>query len=149
MVEYDKNGKSVFQFNVPNGARAGGKLPNGQIVCLTQQNLCIRLDASGKELKNFAVSPINNALGAVDLTPQNTILVPHSDQTLKEYDLDGKVVWQIKSPGGTITTASRILNGHTLIVCNNNAVFEVDRAGRVVWEYRAQPGYQLFRARQR
>ncbi|HYV37310.1 MAG TPA: HEAT repeat domain-containing protein [Gemmataceae bacterium] len=151
VMEVDKTGKNVLTIQIPNGARAAIKMANGQIICITQQNIVLQLDATGKELKRFTVNqPSNNAYGALDVTPKGTVLLSHNDNTIREYDLDGKTLWQAKSPGGNITSATRSANGHTLVACGNtNTIYELDAAGRVVWEYRSPPGFQPFRARQR
>ncbi len=150
LVELDKAGKSILTIQVQGGGRAALKLPNGHIVCLTGQNTCIRLDATGKEIGRFPLqSSHNNAYGAIDVTAKGNVIVPHDDNVIREYDAAGKVVWSAKAPAGNINSATRLANGHTLIACLNVGVFELDNAGRVVWEYRSPPGFQPFRARQR
>jgi HEAT repeat protein len=149
MMEVDKGGKTVLSFNVQGGTRAAYKAPNGQILCLTHNSICIRLDPNGKELKRFTMNRTNNFTSGIDITPKGTILVAQNDNTVMEYDQDGKVVWQAKTSPNP-TTASRLANGHTLVCSYNvSSVTELDQSGRVVWEYKAPPGNNAFRARQR
>jgi HEAT repeat protein len=147
VVEVDRTGKTVFTVNVTGGCHAAHKMPSGQIVCLGQQGVCIRLDAAGKEIKRFPLATQLQFWGGIDVTSKGHPLVAHSDNTVKEYDLNGKVVWQAN--GNSITSATRLANGNTLIASYTGQVVEVDHAGRVVWEYRAQQGYHPFRARKR
>src|SRR5262249_41092663 len=119
-----------------------------QMVCLTNQAFCIRLDAAGKEVKRFPLLRIGQFTSGIDVTPRGHILVSQSDNTVTEYDLDGKVVWQAKS--NMNTSATRLPNGHTLVASHQGqSVVELDGGGRVVWEYKAPPGHGPFRARQR
>lgn len=62
-------------------------------------------------------------------------LVPHLiDQVVREYDRDGKTVWEVKTPNWPFT-AIRLDNGNTLIGCTRgNLVIEVDRNGKTVWQ---------------
>ncbi|HYV37946.1 MAG TPA: HEAT repeat domain-containing protein, partial [Gemmataceae bacterium] len=148
IMEVDRAGKTVLSFNVPGGVQAACKTANGNIICLTQNGQCIRMDATGKELKRFALQRTNNWTSGVEVTPKGNILVAQSDNMITEYDPEGKVVWQAKAPSNT--SATRLINGHTLVASyNNQTVTELDGNGRVVWEYRAPAGYHPFRARQR
>lgn len=67
-----------------------------------------------------------------------------------EYDPQGKAVTSIPAPGGP-HSAVRLANGHTLIACGDMKseagprVFEVDAAGKTVWELKNGdlPGIRL------
>jgi hypothetical protein len=59
---------------------------------------------------------------------------------VREYDPDGKVVWQVAAPGGPHSVV-RLPNGNTLIASADRdgapaRVFEVTPEGRTVWEVR-------------
>lgn len=75
-------------------------------------------------------------------------LVCHEgDNTIREYDPTGKVVWSYKldlngkprtdghqGHGAEVFNAVRLRNGNTMVAGgNNNRVFEVDRSGKTVW----------------
>ena len=69
-------------------------------------------------------------------------LVTHyGEQVVREYDAKGAVVASIPAPGGP-HSAIRLADGNTLIACGDlksergPRVFEVDPAGRTVWEVR-------------
>ena len=72
--------------------------------------------------------------------PNGHYLVPQ-DKTVREYDAEGKVVWERKSPESPLDNRSfcclRNAAGHTLISLTvGNHVIEVDPAGKIVWELR-------------
>jgi hypothetical protein len=65
-------------------------------------------------------------------------LVTHyGEQKVREYDPQGKQVWEAAAPGGPHSVA-RLPNGHTLIstgdIGKDPRLIEVDRAAQVVWE---------------
>jgi HEAT repeat protein len=149
LLEVDKAGAVLFSRVLPEQLVAGYKTPAGQIICITQQGICIRLDAAGKEIKRFTVSQQGfAAVGNIDVTPKGNILVVELN-AVKEYNPDGKVVWQAKTPA-TNQSATRLSNGNTLVSSYSSAtVTELDGQGRLVWEYQSPPGYHPYRARQR
>jgi outer membrane protein assembly factor BamB len=62
-------------------------------------------------------------------------LVPQLlDKVVREYNADGKIVWETKTPDMPFT-AIRLDDGHTLIGCTlGNLVIEVDKTGKIVWQ---------------
>jgi len=62
-----------------------------------------------------------------------------------EYDAKGNVVWQAALPEPI--TAVRLANGHTLVTfMTKKQGVEVDREGKVVWDYSAKTRVtRLFR----
>jgi outer membrane protein assembly factor BamB len=65
-----------------------------------------------------------------------------------EFDLEGNRLWKAPAPG--IGTATMVRNGHVVVSSYyDGTVVELDRAGAVVWQYRAPAGYNPFLARQR
>jgi hypothetical protein len=170
MMEVDQTGKTVATFNNPADAgnpggaavfaaslpliRAAHKMPNGQILCLLSNDTCVRLDATGKEIKRFAVplfggttavvAQVPNYAGNIDVTAKGHLIVLRNDNTVAEYDPDGNVVWQVKAAGNR---ATRLANGNTLIASQSGGLVELDQAGQTVWQYQSPPGYQAVRAR--
>lgn len=77
-------------------------------------------------------------------------LVTHyREQVVREYDAEGKVVREIPARGGPHSVV-RLPNGNTLIACGDAVkdgarVFEVDGAGRAIWEIKHDelPGIRL------
>jgi hypothetical protein len=62
-----------------------------------------------------------------------------------EVDRAGKTTWEYSAPGACY--ASRLPDGHTLVVTNRAGLLEVDRAGKTVWNL-AMPT-ALWRAHRR
>jgi hypothetical protein len=72
--------------------------------------------------------------------PNGHYLVPQ-EKKVREYDAQGKVVWQRQNPESSLDNRSfcclRNAAGHTLISLTvGNHIIEVDAAGKVVWELR-------------
>jgi hypothetical protein len=72
--------------------------------------------------------------------PNGHYLVPQ-EKTVREYDAQGKVVWERQNPESPLDNRSfcclRNAAGHTLISLTvGNHIIEVDAAGKVVWELR-------------
>ena len=72
--------------------------------------------------------------------PNGHYLVPQ-EKTVREYDAQGKVVWERQNPESSLDNRSfcclRNAAGHTLISLTvGNHIIEVDPAGKIVWELR-------------
>jgi hypothetical protein len=147
--ELDRNGKELY--NHPRPAFdiiCGKKLRNGHITYVTNQGLCVRMDANGKELKTIRVPPIQVYNGYVDMLANDHVLVPlYGNNRVAEYNAEGKIVWE-----ATLTlpmSARRLANGNTLVTCvNPSRVVELDRNGKVIWENK-EPIRQPTRADRR
>jgi hypothetical protein len=81
--------------------------------------------------------------------PNGHYLVAHyGEEMVREYDATGKIVRSIPAQGGP-HSAARLPNGNTVITCGDRPggarVFEVDPAGRVVWQVQGDdlPGISL------
>ncbi len=114
----------------------------------------IEVDKDRKIVKQFplAVSKPNahSDTRLVRKLENGNYLVAHeADQVVKEYDADGKVIWEYKVPlfdkqpagghgpeawGGKCFSATRRANGNTLISTGNgHSVIEVTPAKEIVW----------------
>ncbi len=131
-LEVDRTGKEITRITRPlSDVMSAWRLPDGQIVCLTNRSMYLRLDRTGKELKSFRLQGVSNF--GNDLLPNGNVLVPLSWQNkVTEYDPSGKVVWEasVVQP----MAATRLANGHTLISCQQwpAKIIEVDRTGKQV-----------------
>jgi HEAT repeat protein len=146
--EVDKAGKEVSVINRPQGdIMAAYKTRDGQIVALTGQGTCIRMDATGKELKSFGIGG-NVNLGGLELLANGRILVAmQNNNKVVEFDQDGKSVWEasVAMP----SSACRLPNGNTLVASYNQMkLLELDRAGKVVSETTTQ-GIRPWKVRRR
>ncbi len=67
-------------------------------------------------------------------------LVPQlGEEVVREYDADGSVAWEFKSPEGKDAlpfTVVRLSNGRTLVTLTHiNTVVEVDKNGKIAWQF--------------
>ena len=134
-MEIDRDGKEVASHAVPGGINAARKLRTGEVAYVTLAGRCVRLDAAGKEVANFEVSP-TSPTGNMDLLPNGHVLLAnYSGGKVTEFDEKGKEVWAatVQRP----TSVARLANGHVL-VCSltGQCVIELDRDGK---EVRKQP----------
>ncbi len=135
LVEVDRTGREVFNYPRAGADIAcGRKLRNGHIAFITQQGLCVRLDANGKELRTIRTPPLQYYGGYIDLLPNDHVVAAqYQASKVVEYDASGKAVWEasIAYP----LSARRLPGGTTLVVGSNpHRVVEIDKAGKVVWE---------------
>jgi hypothetical protein len=133
VVEVNRAGKEVFTYSRPtNDLVSARKTREGQLLCLSNQGVCFRVDASGKELQSYRVQGVSNFGNA--LLDNGGAVVPISWQNrVVEHDRDGRVVWeaQVIQP----TSACRLANGHTLVASPQGPrVVELDRKGKQVAE---------------
>ncbi len=139
LLEVDRSGKEVL--TIPRTAHdvmAARKLRDGQIVMVSNQGYCVRLDAAGKESKRFNIQNMGGT-NYIDITSKGHVLIPQQwNNKVFEYNADGKLVWEgnIHQP----MAASRLPNGHTLVSSQMwpCKVFELDKTGKVVWEYQTE-----------
>jgi PQQ-like domain len=148
VLEVDRAGQEVFTRNFPGTMLFGAaKTRNGEIFCFLQGGTCVRLDAAGKEIKNFPSGRNSQHTSGIDVLPSGRILITQPNlNTVAEVDAEGKTYRVIDAPG--VTTASGLANGHILAASFDNRILvELDRTGKVIWEYK--DGYHQFRARRR
>jgi HEAT repeat protein len=145
VMEFDAAGKTALDIKI-NEPLAACKTPDGQIIYLTDNGTCVRLDTAGKEVKRFISGQNNSTACVLDLTSRGGILVVKAGQNaVEEFDLQGKSLGQITAVGH----GTAVRNGHVIIAnYYNGNVAELDRAGRVVWQYQVS-GYNPFLARMR
>jgi HEAT repeat protein len=137
LLEVDRTGKDVLALNQQGQDVVSAiKVRNGQIYLVTMTGQFKRLDATGKELKTFAVGPVHS-YAAIDVLPSGRVLVPqYNNNKVVEFDTDGKAIWEatVQQP----TAPVRLPNGHTLVACRDaQVVVELDRSGKQIWQYKA------------
>ncbi len=144
VAEYDRNGKQVLMVNNLGNLTAGYKAKNGHIFCIANGQ-CLRLDATGKKIHTFNSGGNPSWVSGIDLLANGRILITLPNK-VSEFDADGKLTLEVNIV--QVTTATGLPNGNILAGCHNTRrVLEVDRKGRVVWEYTA--AQSPFRARGR
>jgi hypothetical protein len=147
VMEVDREGKAVFSKAIPGGVAAAAKGRDGVIVCLTNNNQCLRMAADGKELNAFPSNRGGGWTSGIDLLPNGNILISQpNEQMVTEVNPEGKSMWTAKAPG--VTSATHLPDGHVLVAGQGTkTVTELDREGKTVWEFKNDFG--VFRARRR
>ncbi len=146
VVDHDK--KEVFRYNRPNNDIASvTRMRDGGFVFVTNIGTCVRLDATGKEVKSFQIGGRPRVFCGIEGMPDGKVLIPVMiGNKVMEYDADGKNTWSANFANAT--SASRLPNGNTLVASfNQQKVVELDNTGKSVWEFQSD-GW-VWRARRR
>jgi hypothetical protein len=138
LFEVDRDGTVVFSYTRPRGERfmRAAKLPDGDVVCVTEDRHFVRLDPAGREKASFLVRVATSG-GRIDVLPDGRVLVPEwANDRVVECDAAGK---ELRSfPVAQPIVALRLANGNTLVTSmRERRAVEFDPAGKEVWEYRA------------
>ncbi len=148
LMEVDRSGNEVFSINRPNhDIIMARRMRDGQIVAVTNQAQCIRMDASGKQMKIFGVQMAwQNGL---DILENGHVLIPATWMNkVLEYDAEGKVVSDVNSMQPMC--AARLRNGNLLVGPQvwPAKIIETDPSGKQVSEIGNLPQI-AFRVRTR
>jgi HEAT repeat protein len=148
LVEVDRGGHEVLSIDRPqNDVVMARRMRDGQIILVSTNRVCSRMDATGKELKSFTLQMVWQHNG-VDILPNGNVLVPAQWMNrVTEYDTEGKTVFDatVMQP----TAACRMPNGNVLVAPQQwpSKVVELDPTGKQVSEYTT--ANYVFRIRQR
>ncbi|HEY7327491.1 MAG TPA: HEAT repeat domain-containing protein [Gemmataceae bacterium] len=146
LIEVDKDGKEVFTYSRPDGGEfmRATKLRDGGIACVVKLGVAlsryVRLEPSGKdfkEVKSWGVQ-VRTSGGRIEVLPNGHVLIPEMDNNrVIEYDADGHPSgWEVALDQPI--AAVRLPNGNTLVtLMRENRAVEVDRAGKEVWQFKA------------
>ncbi|MCF7731178.1 MAG: hypothetical protein K9N23_05805 [Akkermansiaceae bacterium] len=136
----------VFEYQSKSEIYACQRLANGNTFigeCNTGRLL--EVNPAGKIVKELRLLAEGTDGGhtymrnARRLANGNYLVCHYGGQVVREYDPKGATVATITAPGGP-HSAARLPNGNTLIACgdmkcdNGTSVFEVDPAGKIVWQ---------------
>jgi hypothetical protein len=174
IVEFDKEKQIVWQYQGKPKEGYDGRveihafqrLPNGNTMVSESGNKrIVEVEKDGKVVKEVPLTvdkpdPHRDTRLVRKLDNGNYLVCHEGDGMVREYDGTGKVVWSYaldlngrpRTPnhdghGTEVYGAIRLPNGNTLIGGgNNNRVFEVSPAGKVVWsvEHDELPGIRLY-----
>jgi len=137
----DKDGKAVFNYNYTNNTiLAARRFRDGSMALLAYSGEYLRIDKAGKELKRFTIPNIAMfGMSGADILPGDRVIVSiQGNNRVAEFDSAGKEVWSttIQQP----MPPSRLANGNTLVSsANQMALFEIDRKGKIVKEWKGLP----------
>jgi hypothetical protein len=136
LIEVTRGGKEVFKMDRPHDVLSARKMPNGQIVLVTNSRQVIRFDRAGKQLKSYFIS--NAFYNSNEVTDNGHLLVPLGwNNRIEEYNADGKLVNTFTSVMQPVH-ALRLPNGNTLVASSQPnpqyKMYELDRTGKIVHE---------------
>lgn len=143
--EVTRGKRVVFSYDSKSEIYACQRLPNGNtFIGECSAGRLLEVEPSGKIAKEIRLLPEGKNGGhlymrnARRLANSHYLVAHYGDQVVREYDGEGKMVREIPAASGPHSVV-RLPNGHTLIACGDLVpdgarVFEVDAAGRIVWE---------------
>ena len=153
--EVTRSGQVVFDYQSKSEVYACQRLPDGNtFVGECNAGRLLEIEPAGRIAKEIRLLPEGKDGGhlymrnARRLADGHYLVTHYGEQVVREYDATGKTVLTIPAAGGP-HSAARLPNGHTVITCGDRPggarVFEVDRAGKVVWQVQGDdlPGISL------
>ena len=151
VFDYQSKSEIYACQRLANGNTFVGECNSGRLLELSPELKVVHEVRLLPEGKNGGSAYMRNARR---LPNGNTLVAHYRDQVVREYDPQGKVVLEIPAKGGPHSVA-RLPGGNTLISCADKTggprLFEVDPAGKTVWEATAkdQPGFKFLAGFQR
>jgi|GEM_PF-332197 HEAT repeat protein len=130
LIEVDRGGHEVFSISRPHDVIAARRMRDGQIILISSQRQCIRMDANGKQIKSFPLQWVWHGAG-VDILPNGHIIIPGFWMNkVLEYDADGKTVLDLNA--NQPYAATRLKNGNLLMAPQQwpSELIETDAAGK-------------------
>ena len=142
VVEVTREGKTVFEFKgTQSEVNTAQALENGNILVTEagDKPRLLEVTRDGKIAVEVALQAQTKdhhlqTRMARKLKNGNYLVPQLLDKVVREYQPDGKVVWEVATPHWPFT-AIRLDDGNTLINCTlGNLSIEVDAAGKTVWQ---------------
>ena len=154
--EVSREKKLVWSYEGKSNIYGCQRLADGNtFVAECESGRLLEVDPAGKVVKEVRLLAEGKSGGGAYMRNARRLenghyLVAHyGGQVVKEYDGDGKVVWEVAAEGGPHSVV-RLANGNTLIACadmggHGGRVVEVDAGGKTVWEVKGDdlPGVSL------
>lgn len=145
VLEVTRQNDTVFHYASESPIFACQRLKNGNTFigeCNTGRLL--EVSPEGNIVSDICILPEGISDGtfafmrnARKLDNGHYLVAHYGDECVKEYDRAGKVVWQVKIPGGPHSVI-RLPDGHTLVAVadktQNPRIVELDKQGKTVWE---------------
>jgi outer membrane protein assembly factor BamB len=154
--EITREKKVVFSFESASEIYACQRLPNGNtFIGECNAGRLLEVSPTGQIVKQVRLLPEGKDGGrsymrnARRLENGNYLVAHYEGEVVREYDPNGRPVWEVAAPGGPHSVV-RLPGGNTLIASADSGgavprVFEVNREGKTVWEVRGDelPGISL------
>jgi len=151
VLEMTRQNDTVFHYSSQCSVFACQRLKNGNtFVGESDLGRLLEIAPDGKIVKTVSILPegVANAgyafmRNARKLDNGHYLVAHYKDQCVKEYDPEGKVVWQVNTPGGAHSVI-RLPDGHTLVAVadmtlpdgsKDPRIVEFDKNGKIVWEF--------------
>ena len=150
VVEVNRKGETVWNYVSKCPQVLGGeRLPNGNTL-VAEQGPCqaVEVNPQGEvvhtTMLTTTVEQYHLQVRNVHKLANGHILAAHEGEgAIREYDADGRVVWEYKGVDNT-GEAIRLDSGNTLIAgATQKRLFEVTPAGKIVWEFKAEDAPEL------
>lgn len=113
---------------------------NGYTLTLHRARVPVLLDMNGRTVHSWPEARVKSR---VRLLPDGSLLGIGLGREVVEYDWEGRKTWEFRTPGAIPHhDILRLANGNTLVLVlregeGADTLLEVDRAGKVVWTWRA------------
>ncbi|MCJ7777414.1 MAG: hypothetical protein MUP16_03780 [Sedimentisphaerales bacterium] len=144
VLEMTRDKRIVFRYDSKSEVYACQRLENGNtFIGECNAGRLIEVSPAGEVIKELKLLPDGTNGGhaymrnARKLSNGNYLVAHYGQQMVREYDPEGKTVWEVKAPGGP-HTAIRLPNGNTLVsvadMTKDPRVYEFNREGAVVWD---------------
>jgi len=129
----DSKGNNKFQHNYNNNSILTARtFRDGSMGYLSYAGHYVKLDRTGKEIKTYNLALVNQSLNGACILPNDRVIIAFSNNVVREYTPDGKVVWEttgIQYP----LNPFRLSNGNTLVTANSHQqIVEIDSRGKIV-----------------
>lgn len=131
--DYTTNSEVYACQRLANGNTFVGECNSGRLIEVTPDGQVVKEVRLLPEGTNGGHAYIRNARC---LTNGNYLVAHYGEEAVREYDPQGRKVWQAAAPGGPHSVA-RLCNGHTLIATGDKRqdprLIEVNAEAQVVW----------------
>ncbi|MCE9568015.1 MAG: PQQ-like beta-propeller repeat protein [Planctomycetes bacterium] len=137
ILEVTPEKKVVWSFKPDGETYTCQRLSNGNTLVGDNKNArLIEVDAAGKIVREVKLATKAKEHGMIRTAravgSDRYLVCQREDNVVREYDADGKVVWEHKVNGPM--SAVRLPNKNTLIAGYFGGVVEVDPTGKEVWK---------------
>lgn len=145
VLEVTRQNDTVFHYASESPIFACQRLKNGNtFIGECNAGRLLEVSPEGNIVSDICILPESISDGtfafmrnARKLDNGHYLVAHYGDECVKEYDRAGKVVWQVKIPGGPHSVI-RLPDGHTLVAVadktQNPRIVELDKQGKTVWE---------------
>ncbi len=147
ICEYDRTGKALYEWAIGKTIMGAYKGHDAHVWCLVAEGLVIEVDPSGKVINSFPSNRGGEYCCGIDLLPRSGMLIalPNVGR-VAEISSSGKTLQEFAAPN--VTSATTLPNGNVLASSvKDKRAFEIDRAGKIVWEYKDDHEVYVVRRR--